>query len=154
VIASTAFQAEVAELRRRAAALGAELGRVQDELRRMRAAVIEAPGTDLALLARIDSASAAIASFSVRLNGDPARGSLNESEVPSISGRVFAAMSSWETRLPPTTMARRAAESAAAELAVLSTEVARFTDATIAPLRGALDAARAPYTPGRRLPEE
>jgi photosystem II stability/assembly factor-like uncharacterized protein len=152
VAASTAFQAEVSELRRRAAALGAEMGRVREELRHMRAAAIEAPGADLALLGRIDSATARLATFTVRLNGDQARRRLNESDAPSISDRVFSAMNSWETRLPPTAMAREAFRSASAELAVLTGEVARFTELSMTALRTALEAARAPHTPGRRPP--
>ena len=150
VVASAAFQAEVAELRRRAAATGAELGRLRDDLRHMRAAVLEAPSADLSLLARIDSANVVLAGFAMRLNGDPARGSLDESAAASISGNVFNAMNSWETRLPPTAMARRSAELATTDLATLITELRRFDEATMAAVRTALDAARAPSTPGRR----
>ncbi len=153
VVASATFQAEVAELRRRAAAVQAELGRLRDELRHARAAVIEAPGAEPALLARIDSANATIAGFSRRLNGDPARSSLDESDVPSISGRVFNAMSSWDTRLAPTAMQRNSADQARSGLQAITADVARFTESTIVPIRAALDAARAPHTPGRRPPD-
>ncbi len=152
VAASAAFQAEVAELRRRASALGAEMGRVRDELRHMRAAISEAPNADLALIARIDTASATLAGFTRRLNGDPARGMLDESDVPSLSGMVFTAMSSWDTRLAPTEMQRRAASTADAGLRTLSAEVRAFVEGPVTALRSALSRANAPHTPGRSPP--
>lgn len=152
VVASAAFQGEVAELWRRVSSAQAEVGRHRDELRHLRAAVLEAPGANLALLARIDSASARLAGLSRRLNGDPARQRLNETDVPSISGRVSTAMNSWETRLPATTMARQAAETAKADLDVWARDLQQFVTDVLGGLRTALDAARAPNTPGRRPP--
>jgi hypothetical protein len=154
VVASAAFQAEVAELRRRVAATNAEVGRMRDELRHMRAAVIETPTAELALLTRIDSANVALTGFSWRLNGDPVRGGLDESDVPSISGNVFTAMNSWETRLPPTAMMRSGAARAATEIDALSRALEQFAGVTLAGLRTALSAARAPNPPGPRPPND
>ena len=82
VAAVAKFQQEVADLRRRAAGTAAEITRLQDELRHMRAALLATPKADPALFTRIDSANKALAELTRRLNGDPARQRLNESASP------------------------------------------------------------------------
>ncbi|MBA3639765.1 MAG: glycosyl hydrolase [Acidobacteria bacterium] len=145
----TAFQAQVSELRRRTAAAGERLDRVQDELRHMRAALLVTPTADKLLFGRIDAAGTALAGLSRRLSGDPARRRLNEAAAASIAGRVSSAMSSWETRQMPTATQRRDVETAASELATLTRELDALVSGEIASLRSALDAAGAPWTPRR-----
>jgi photosystem II stability/assembly factor-like uncharacterized protein/uncharacterized small protein (DUF1192 family) len=150
VAAVAAFQEQVSELRRRVAALGAEIGRVNDELRLVRAALLVTPKADTALFRRVDVVNATAAGLSRRLDGDPARGRLNESAAPSISSRVSSAMSSFETRLMPTATQRRDAEIAASELTTLTRDLETLVSGELTQLRAALDAAGAPWTPGRR----
>ena len=147
--AVAAFQQEVAGLRRRAAAAGQEINRVRDELRHMRAAVAATPKADPALFGRIDAANVRLAELNRRLNGDPARQRLNEATAPSISGRVWSAMSAWETRQMPTATQRRDVEIATTELASLSRDLQALVSDEVAKLRAALDAAGAPWTPRR-----
>jgi uncharacterized small protein (DUF1192 family) len=147
--AVVAFQSEVAELRRRTAALGAEIGRIGDDLRHMRAAIVAAPKADPALFRQLDEVNAAVAGLTRRLFGDPVRGRLNESAAPSIAGRVGSAMSSFETRLMPTATQRRDAELARTELEALSRDHETLRSGPLAKLRAALDAAGAPWTPRR-----
>jgi hypothetical protein len=147
VAAVAAFQQRVADLRRRAAAAGAEITRLQDELRHMRAALLATPKADPALFARIDGAHKALAELERRLNGDPARQRLNESASPSIGDRVYSAMSTFDTRLMPTATQRRDAELAGEALAALSGDLAALVSGEIAKLRAALEAAGAPWTP-------
>jgi photosystem II stability/assembly factor-like uncharacterized protein len=142
--AVAAFQQQVAELRRETAATGQELGGIRDELRHMRAAVTATPKADASLFRQIDEVNATLAGLSRRLNGDPARGRLNESDVPSISGRVYSAMSTWETRQPPTATQRRDLEIAQGELSALRKELESLMSGALAKLRSALEAAGAP----------
>jgi photosystem II stability/assembly factor-like uncharacterized protein len=144
VTAVAAFQQQVAELRRETAATSQALGRVRDELRHMRAAVTATPKADASLFRQIDEVNATLAGLSRRLNGDPARGRLNESDVPSIAGRVYSAMSTWETRQPPTATQRRDVEIARGELSALRKELEGVESGAMAKLRAALDAAGAP----------
>jgi photosystem II stability/assembly factor-like uncharacterized protein len=150
--AVTRFQHEVAELRRRAAAAGEEIGRARDVLRHMRAALAAAPRADAALFARLDKANATVADLSRRLSGDPARQRLNESDSPSISSRVQSAMATWDTRQAPTATQQRAAEIARTELSTLERDVDALVSGELIRLREALDAAGAPWTP-RRSPD-
>jgi photosystem II stability/assembly factor-like uncharacterized protein len=147
VAAVAAFQQGVAELRRRAAAAGAEITRLQEELRHMRAALLATPKADAALFTRIDAAHRTVAELARRLDGDPARQRLNESAPPSIADRVGSAMSAFDTRLMPTATQRRDAEIAGADLAALSGDLAALVSGEMAKLRAALDAAGAPWTP-------
>jgi photosystem II stability/assembly factor-like uncharacterized protein len=147
--AVTAFQQQVSDLRRRAAGAGEEMNRARDRLRRMRAASIAAPKVDPALFARLDAAEKALAELRRRLEGDPVRGRLNESDVPSIGGRVNSAMAVFDTRQPPTTTQRRDVEIATTELATLSRDLEALVDGEVAKLGAALEAAGAPWTPRR-----
>jgi hypothetical protein len=147
--AVAAFQQEVAELRRETAATSQEVGRIRDELRHMRAAVLATPKADATLFRQIDDVSASLAGLSRRLNGDPARGRLNEPDVPSVAGRAYSAMSTWETRPPPTATQRRDVEIAGSELSSVQQELESLKAGALAKLRAALDAAGAPWTPGR-----
>lgn len=144
-----AFQEQVAELRRRTAATGEDLARVRDDLRHMRAALLAAPKADQALFGRFDAVNTTLAGLAKRLNGDPARQRLNESDVPSIAGRVYSAMSAWDTRQMPTATQRRDVEIATADLAALTRELEALVSGELAKLRAALEAAGAPYTPRR-----
>ena len=144
VTAVAAFQQEVAEIRRQAAATSQELGRIRDEVRHMRAAVVATPKADTALFRQIDEVSGTLGGLTRRLSGDPVRGRLNESDIPSISGRVSSAMSAWETRQPPTATQRRDVEIARGDLSALRKELESLKSGALAKLRATLDAAGAP----------
>jgi photosystem II stability/assembly factor-like uncharacterized protein len=147
VAAVAAFQQQTAEVRRRVGAAAAELRRARNQLRHMRAALLEAPKADPALFAAIDSASAVLAAIERRLSGDPARGRLNEPDTPSISGRVGSvAAGHWETRQMPTATQRRDLELASTQLAGLQQELRAIVTGEIARLEAALEAAGAPYS--------
>jgi photosystem II stability/assembly factor-like uncharacterized protein len=152
VAAAAAFQAEVVDLRRRAAAVEEALGRTRDDLRRMRAALMAAPAADAALFVRMDTVHTALAGLARRLDGDPARQRLNEPAAPSISGRIWSALSALETRQLPTATQRRDVEIAAADLAALDRDLDAIERGELAALERALEAAGAPWTPRRRLP--
>jgi photosystem II stability/assembly factor-like uncharacterized protein len=152
VIAVAAFHERVAEAARRAAAIGEELSRVGGELRYMRAALVATPRADPALFARIDSAAASVATLGRRLNGDPARQRLDEDDVASINDRLSAAQTAWDTRQTPTATQRHSADAVEADLNALGRDLASLVNGELAKLRAALDAAGAPYTPGRRPP--
>ena len=148
--AVAAFQQEAAELRRRTAATSREIAQVRDDVRHMRAALVTTPKADPALLRRVDDVDKKLAELSRRLDGDPVRGRLNESAAPSISDRVFSAMSTWETRQMPTATQRRDVEVAGAELGTVTKELDGLAAGELKALGAALDAAGAPWTPRRR----
>jgi hypothetical protein len=153
VAAVAAFQQQTAEVRRRVGAAGAEVSRVNDQLRHLRAALVQTPRADPVLYSRVDSVAAALAGLQRRLNGDSARGRLDESASPSIAGRVFSvAGGHWQTRQMPTATQRRDLDVATTELERLWTELRALMSGPLARLEADLEAAGAPWTPGRRGP--
>jgi photosystem II stability/assembly factor-like uncharacterized protein len=150
-VAVSAFQQQTAELRRRIAGADQEIQRVRAQLRHMRAALLEAPRADPALFARVDSVTQALAALDLELNGDPARARLNEPAAPSISDRVGQVIAGhWDTRQTPTATQRRNIEIAAEAFETLLRAFSALVDGAVARLEADLEAAGAPWTPGRR----
>jgi hypothetical protein len=130
---------------------GQEIGRVGDQLRHMRAALVQAPRADPGLYARIDSLGRALAGLELRLNGHPARQRLSESDTPSIGERVgMVVFGHWESRQMPTATMRRDLDLAKSALEILSRELSALAEGDLARLGADLSAAGAPWTPGRR----
>jgi hypothetical protein len=151
-VAVAAFQAESAELMRQVAGAGEEIGNARERLRHMRAALVEAPRADPGLFGRLDAFSAALDDMNLRLNGDPIRGGLNEPSVPTIRGRVGRVVGGhWDTRQTPTATHRRNLEIARTDFAELRSALAGILETDLPQLEADLEAAGAPWTPGRRL---
>ncbi len=151
--AVAAFQGETAEAGRRLAAVASELGLIRNQLRQMRATLAETPRADLALYARLDAVGQAVAELERRLQGDPARQSLFESETPSIGERLGSIRAGhWQTRQMPTATQRRDLEIARAGLGALESDLKALIAGDLAKLEEDFAAAGAPWTPGRRVP--
>jgi len=148
-VAVAAFQQQAGDLLRQVAGVGSRIGEVQNQLRHMRATLVQTPKADPTLYGRIDSLSARVAELGRRLYGDPARQQLNESDAPSIGGRVGSAANTWETRQMPTGTQRRALEIATTDMAALTRDLQALIEGDLARLSAALEAAGAPWTPGR-----
>ncbi len=147
-----AFASETSDLMRRVAGAGQEIGSMRDRLRHMRAALLQAPRADTGLFARLDDLGRALQDLQTRLNGDQIRQRLNESSAPSIRGRVGRVSGGhWNTRQTPTSTQRRNIEIARGDFTVLLADVAIVED-VMAQLESDLEAAGAPWTPGRRVP--
>ena len=145
-----AFQQQTAELRRQVAAAEAKIRDAREQLRHMRAALVQAPRANPDLFARMDSVTKGLAGLSLRLSGDPAREALNESAAPSISGRVGQVMGGhWETRQMPTATQRRDIEVASSALEGLTRDLRALIEGDIARLKADFEAIGAPWTPGR-----
>ncbi|WP_420636806.1 WD40/YVTN/BNR-like repeat-containing protein [Candidatus Palauibacter sp.] len=151
--AVVAFQSEASELMRRISSAGEELGRARDRLRHMRAALLEAPAAPLALFGDLDALDSRLQGYAIRLFGDPARQRLNESTVPSISNRVGRVIGGhWDTRQMPTATHRRNLEIGETDFGAWLAEFEGFMSGDFMRAEAALEAAGAPWTPGRRLP--
>jgi hypothetical protein len=151
--AVAAFQGETAEAARRLSSAAAEIDRIKDQLRQMRATLGETPKADLALYARLDAVGQALAELERRLQGDPAREKLSEPETPSIDERLRAIRDGhWQTRQMPTATQKRNLQIATAGLDVLERDLQALIAGDLAKLEEAFAAAGAPWTPGRRVP--
>jgi len=148
--AVAAFQQRTAELQRQVAAAEAKIRDAREQLRHMRAALVQAPRANPDLFTRMDSVTKGLAGLSLRLSGDPARQALNESDAPSIGGRVGQVIGGhWETRQMPTATHRRDIEIAGSALETLTRDLKALIEGDLARLKTDLEAAGAPWTPGR-----
>ena len=146
------FQRQANDLMRRIAGASAEMRRASDRLRHMRVALVETPGVDPTLFARMDQLTISLLDLQVSLSGDPARRRLSQSTAPSIRGRVGQVIGGhWDTRQAPTATQRRSIRLAAEGFETLYRDLAELIDSELARLEADLAAAGAPWTPGRRL---
>ena len=101
----------------------------------------------------MDAVLRTLSDLEVRLNGDPARGSRNHPAAPSIRGRAGGIASGhWDTRQMPTETQRESLRIAAGEFEGLRGELRSLVDEDLAGLEADLEAAGAPWTPGRKIP--
>ena len=150
--AVAAFHRETAELSRRVGGAGEELGRAADKLRHIRAALVETPVADSELWSELEELEATVAGLRVRLWGDRIRGARNEPSASSIARRVGqVAGGTWDNRQTPTTTQRQNLEIAAAEYAKVGAELVDLVEARLPAYEAKLEAAGAPWTPGRKV---
>lgn len=147
------FQFRVSELAREMAGAGAEIGRVRDRLRHMRAALVQTPKADPSLFSRMDEISGRLEAMNLQFSGDPIRGQWNMPSVPSIRGRVgYVQYGHWDTRQEPTQTQLASIEIAEGEYAAFIGGLRNLVEVELPRLETDLAAAGAPWTPGRRLP--
>ena len=118
----------------------------------MRAALVETPRADPALFMRLDAFGATLEGLRTRLAGDRIRGQRNESSAPSIRNRVGRVTRHWNTRQTPTATHRRNLEIAREDFGALRQDLSARIENDLLRLEADLEAAGAPWTPGRRLP--
>jgi hypothetical protein len=147
------FQEKTAELLRKARGAAEEVHRADDKLRHMREALSQTPRAEGNLVEQMNEIEAELAGIRLRLMGDRIRGRLNEPSVPSILYRVQrVAGSHWDTREAPTATQRKSLEVAESEFTEVKAELKTLLEAEIPQLEAELEAAGAPWTPGRKLP--
>jgi hypothetical protein len=146
------FQYRVGELAREMGGVGAEMGRMADRLRHMRAALVQTPKADPSLFTRIDEMNERLEEMNLRFYGDRIRGQWNEPSPPSIQSRLgYAQYGHWGTRQEPTETQRMSFEIAQREFTAFLGEIRRLIEVDLTQLENDLAAAGAPWTPGRKL---
>jgi hypothetical protein len=119
----------------------------------MRKALLETPRADAALYTSLDDLASTLADLRLRLIGDQIRGRWNESSVPSILGRIRrVAGGHWDTRQAPTDTQEESLEVARVGLTQVSSELSQLLGTDLPRVEAQLEAAGAPWTPGRKLP--
>lgn len=143
------FQKNTSDLSREMAGAGRKLREVQDRLRYIQAALLKTPKAGSELFAMYDALQAQLAELKKSLAGDPMRQKLNEASEPSMQSRLGQVVyGHWETTQRPTATQRQ-------QLALAQTSFESFKTAMKTYLEKfqsfekQLEAAGAPYTPGR-----
>lgn len=150
--AVAAFQQRTADAARRGASVASELMGLREQLKHMRATLAQTPRASPALYAQLDAVSGTVAELGIRLEGDPARQKLSESDIRSISDRIgMVRYGHWDTRQPPTGTQQSDLADAEAGLTRLESDLKALILGDVARLEAAFTAAGAPWTPGRRM---
>ncbi|MDE2973469.1 MAG: glycosyl hydrolase [Gemmatimonadota bacterium] len=151
-VAAMEFARETAELQRRARGAAAEIGRARDRLRHMRAALDETPRAGEELFRRLETIDARLAGIAARLQGDPGPGRLNQPGAPSIMGRIGqVAWGHWGTRQEPTETQRASLAVAREGFSEVAAALGSLLRDDLAALERDMEAAGAPWTPGRGI---
>ena len=145
-----AFQQKTGELSRQISGAGRQLVEAADKLRHMSVALTETPLAKPELFTRLKDLEDALFALQTRLNGDQIKGGMNESTVPSIRARVGQVVGGhWETRQLPTVTQQRNIDIATTDFMQFKNDLASYF-ARLTEYEVALEAAGAPWTPGRR----
>ena len=143
-----AFQNKVARLQRAATGASRAVGEADSRLAHCRRAIAETPAADPALLADIQGLQMRLNEIRTKLSGDRTRSRRNEPVPPSISQRVSQAMN-WNTTAPPTQTQRDAYQHAGTLFAAVLEDLRKLMEEDLKQLEDKLEAAGAPWTPGR-----
>ncbi len=147
-----AFQQRVGRLQRAVLATGAVLDETLAQMAYVKGALADTPGAETDLAARARDLERRLRDARVALAGDRTITSRAELAPPSILGRVGRVVrGQWNATSAPTGTHRRSYEVAAGAFETLLDEV-RDLHADLASLHDAMEAAGAPWTPGRKLP--
>ncbi|MCP4291770.1 MAG: glycosyl hydrolase [bacterium] len=148
--ASLAFQEKAAELNR--AVLGASriLRDAGSRLDHIRQAINDTPGLDRSLLDEVDQMDAQLVSLNIVMSGDRVFGRHSEPSTPGLRSRLSRVM--WGTRsitTAPTQTQRESLAVATQQFGPLLADLKVLVESDLKSLENKLDAAGAPYTPGR-----
>ncbi|MGB7297040.1 MAG: hypothetical protein WBC70_15755 [Candidatus Aminicenantales bacterium] len=147
--ASLDFQKKAGELQRAMMGAGAAAEEAANSLRHMKKALLDTPQADPKLLERAKELEVKLQESLRTLHGDRTIRRRDEASSPGLMQRVSAQLT---TTCPITETTKRQYEIAAGSFEKLLEEMRALIDQDIKKLGDALEAAGAPWTPGRRLP--
>lgn len=145
-----AFQRKVAELHRAVRGALAVAQETDDRLAHLRKAALQTPGADPALLAEVEALRLRLRAILAELRGDETVSRRNEPTPPSIQERVENVVGSqWLTTAAPSQTEQDAYLHAGTAFARVLAELRALVETDLRALEARLEAAGAPWTPGR-----
>jgi photosystem II stability/assembly factor-like uncharacterized protein len=148
-----AFQRKTAELLRAVQGAGEVVEEVRSRITQIKQAVLDTPGIDASLLEQTRAIEIRLLDIREALWGNETVSKRSEPVAPSISDRVQRVVSAfWSTTSAPTTTHRRDFDIAAEEFEVLLGQLKTLVEVDLKQLESELEAAGAPWTPGRAIP--
>ncbi len=145
-----AFQLQTAELYRSVQGAVRLAGEARSRIDHIQAALRDTPAADPALVERARALELRLADLCLELEGDGTISSRNEPTPPSIRDRIgHIVWGGWESTADPTQTHRDAYALAAEQFAGVLEQLTRLVTTDLATLEDDLEAARAPWTPGR-----
>ncbi|MCH9651324.1 MAG: glycosyl hydrolase [Deltaproteobacteria bacterium] len=150
--ATVKFQQETGELYRQALGASEELRRTEEKLLLLEKALLATPAADAGLLANLHRVEEKLFDVRKELLGDRVRRSLREPTTPSVLGRLYSVIGGhWDTRQGPTQTHRDSLEVARTSYRDLAAGLRQILDQDVRAIEEALEAAGAPWTPGRKI---
>ncbi|MCP4661871.1 MAG: glycosyl hydrolase [bacterium] len=147
------FQRQVGRLERAVEGALEAAGEAEQRIAHLRQAIIDTPAADPAALAELASIEAELDRILIALGGDPSAARRNEPTMPSIRGRVARISDSLlHTTQEPTQTTRDGYAWAAEAFATQLPALRELIETRLGGLEAKLEAAGAPWTPGR-LPD-
>ncbi|HEX2831535.1 MAG TPA: glycosyl hydrolase [Thermoanaerobaculia bacterium] len=144
-----AFQRRASRLQK--ALMGA--ARANDEaltrINYLRRAIDETENVDASLVTRLNAVEASLRDIDVALNGDPVTRAFVEPSAPSLLDRITTAVNGLGTTSAPTNTHREAMSIAEREIAPLLAKLRQAIEVDLVAIEKQLNAAGAPWTPGR-----
>ena len=116
----------------------------------------ETPGAELGFFVRARQIELRLADIQKLLSGDRTRSRYSEFTVPSVLSRIYdvvGARNNWSTTYGPTDTHRQSYEIAARDFEEVRPALRALIDTDLSQLEADLEAAGAPWTPGRRIPD-
>ncbi len=145
-----AFQEKVARLQRAVLGAGRSLQEGLDRLEYVRKALEETPAADRALAVQARALRMSLLDLQVRLTGDRSLSRRNHPTLPSITERVESIVDSqWRSTSAPTGTNREAYRIASEEFGPVLGNLRQIIETDLPALEQQLEAAGAPWTPGR-----
>jgi len=147
------FQRKVARLHRAVRGAGRTASEVRQQLAHARQAVMATPGLDPSIWTDLVSLEARLRVVDIALHGDPTLTRREEAQAPSISERVALIVDNqWSASAAPTGTEIDGYRIAADAFAPVLQELRTLIEKDLPAIDARLDAAGAPWTPGR-LPQ-
>jgi len=145
-----AFCDKVARLQRAVQGALKVADETQNRIAYLRKAVLETPDADPVLLGALHDAQQRLDGLLTKLRGDQTRRKRDEPSMPSINERVEGIVGSqWNTTSAPTQTAHDAYRYAGGEFTGVLAELRQLIEQDVAGIEQKLEAAGAPWTPGR-----
>ncbi len=145
-----AFQKKAASLSRAVSGAGRAIGEAENRVKHLRKALIETPGADPAILGELHVIGTKLIELKTTLQGDRTLSRHMRPVPTSISRRVNAIVSDqWDVTSAPTQTQRDGYRYAADEFAAVLTALRGLIETDLAAAEAKLEAAGAPWTPGR-----
>jgi hypothetical protein len=148
-----AFQRQAGALQRAALGARAAAADAADRIAHVKRAAEVWPGLEPSVRDEARSLQLRLLDLQQRLEGDPTRPSREEPGMPGIVDRVQNVVYGvWAGASLPTATQRRNVEIASSELAGIVEPLRQIVEVELPALEDRLDAAGAPWTPGRGVP--
>jgi photosystem II stability/assembly factor-like uncharacterized protein len=149
-----AFARDTGELQRAVFGANEAAKEAANRLKYIKSTIVNTPGLDPALLADVREMELRLTDLREELTGDPTMRKRSEPAMPGITSRINSIVYGfWGTTSAPTSTHRRSYEIASQQFGDLVDQLKQLIEADLPALEAQLEAAGAPWTPGRGIPD-